>query len=212
MRSVVRLGTVGSLVAAAVVAGACGSDNHNMGPNGFFPIIAGTYTGNITYSLTTGGPPIVANPPLTIQMSDPDNNGIFAGSFSFNSGFTGTGNILGQFSQDGTTITWEQFGDAMQPLFFVGTFLTANFPNCNFVGNVTTFTLDQGGGFGNDGSLNLSGTYNNVHCAIGSSGDSDTTAVMNVSLTSLNPAPAQKVSHDMAALHSVLRGGIQHVR
>jgi hypothetical protein len=212
MRSVVRLGTVGSLVAAAVVAGACGSDNNNMGPNGFFPIIGGTYTGNITYSLTTGGPPIVANPPLTIQMSDPDNNGNFAGSFSFNSGFTGTGNVLGQFSQDGSTIDWTQFGDAGQPLFFVSSFLTANFPNCVFVPNQTTFTLDQGGGFGNDGSLNLSGTYNNVHCATDNAGDSVSNATMNVSLTSFNPAPAQKVSHGMAALHSVLRGGIQHVR
>jgi hypothetical protein len=211
MRSLVRLGTVGSLVAAAVVAAACSSDN--TGPNGgFFPIIGGTYTGNITYALTTGGPPVVVNPPLTIQMSDPDNNGNFSGSFSFNTGFTGTGNVLGQFSQDGSTITWQQFGDANEPLFFVGTFLAANFPNCNFVANVTTFSLDQGGGFGNDGSLNLSGTYNNVHCAIGGAGDTDTTATMNVSLTSLNPAPAQKVTQGMAALHSILRGGLQHVR
>jgi hypothetical protein len=206
MRSVVCLGT---LVAAVVVAAAC-SDSSS-GPRVFYPTIGGTYSGNVTYELTGVPSPFGVNPPISIQMSDPDGNGIFTGSFSFNSGFTGTGNILGQFSTDGSTITWAQFGDSLEPPFFVGTFLATQFPNCVFVGGVTTFTLDQGGGFGTDGSLNLSGTYNNIHCATDNAGDSALNAAMNVSLTSLNPAPAQ---HTAAGLHTMskLRLGLEHVR
>jgi hypothetical protein len=204
MRSVVCLGT---LVAAAVVAAACSDSS---GPRVVYPVIGGTYTGNITYELNEGGAPFVVNPGISIQMSDPDGNGVFSGSFAFNSGGTGIGEILGQFSTDGSTITWQQFGDVNQPPFFVGTFLATQFPNCAFIGNVTTFTLDQGGGFGVDGSLNLSGTYNTIHCATDNAGDSVFNASMNVSLTSLNPTPVQRPT-GMPHAMSVLKKGFEHV-
>jgi hypothetical protein len=204
MRTLVRFGI---LVTVAAVAGAC-SDSSS-GPRVFFPAIGGSYTGNVTYQMI--GDPLLTTPVvpgITIQMSDPDGNGNFSGQFAFNSGFTGTGGVLGQFLSDGVTTNWSQFGDAGQPLFFVGQFLSLNYPDCNFVGS--GFTLDGGGGFDGNGNLTLSGTYSGIACAIDNAGDSVITN-MDVSLASFNPFPQSRVAGGLAR-KSVLRGGTQHVR
>ena len=206
MRSVVRVGTVVSVMAAAVLAAACGSGTGPLFP---FPIIGGTYTGSVTYQMT-GDPqytqPLV--PGITIQMNDPDNNGNFNGAFQFNSGFTETGNILGQFTSNNSAINWEQFGDAGQPLFYLAAFNLQNYPNCNFQG--ASFTLNGNGGFDGNGNLTLAGTFTGIRCATDGAGDSDTTA-LSASLAAFNPTPQQGVVHALG-LHSVIRDGVQHVR
>lgn len=207
MRSLV---CVGSLIVAAVVATACGDSN---GPQIIYPAIGGTYSGNITYEMTkvvTGGADSVYGtfePGIAIQMNDPDGNGNFAGDFQFNSGFTETGSVFGQFSSDGSEILWQQFGDSGKPLFFVGAFLTQVFPACNFHGAV--FTLNPNGGFDNAGDLDLNGTYTGIRCAIDNVGDSDSTQ-MGVGLVSNNPNPFQRVAKPLA-LRSLLRGSVQRV-
>jgi hypothetical protein len=204
MRSVVR---IGALAVAVVLAAAC-SDSSS-GPSNNFPFIAGTYTGTITYQMT-GDPSLTSpvTPGIAIQLNDPDNNGNFSGTFQFNNNFTGSGDVVGQFASDGNTVNWTQFGDAGEPLFFVGQFLTLNYPSCNFVG--AGFTLNPNGGFDFNGDLDLAGTYTGVRCAVGSAGDSDTTN-MNVALQAFNPTPSQTVTHALG-LHSVLKGGVQHVK
>jgi hypothetical protein len=205
--SVVCLGT---LIAAAVAAAACSDSS---GPIYDYPIIGGSYNGNITYQMT-GDPSLTTPlvPGIAIQMGDPDNNGNFSGAFQFNSGYTGSGDIAGYFSTNNGTITWEQFGDSAEPLFYVGQFLSTNYPTCNFSG--ASFTLNPNGGFDGNGYLNLAGTYTGIRCATDGAGDSDTTA-MNVALTAFNPTPSQKVATGLSAkrvLRSVLRDGIQTVK
>jgi hypothetical protein len=202
MRSLV---CVGSLVVAAVVATACGDSN---GPTIIYPAIGGTYSGNITYEMT--GDPTYGTvvPGIAIQMNDPDGNGNFSGSFQFNTGFTETGTVLGQFSSDGSSILWEQFGDSGQPLFFVGAFLAQAYATCNFHGAV--FNLNSNGGFDNAGNLDLNGTYTGIRCGIDNVGDSDTTQ-LGVSLVSNNPNPFQRVAKPLS-LRSLLRGSVQRVK
>jgi hypothetical protein len=187
MRSVVCIGT---LITVAVAAAAC---NNNNGPIYNYPIIGGTYTGTVTYQMT-GDPSLTTPlvPGIAIQLGDPDGSGIFSGSFQYNSGYTGTGNILGQFSSDGGSIEWAQFGDDSEPLFYVGQFLSINYPNCNFQGS--GFVLNQNGGFDGNGNLTLAGTYTGIRCATDGAGDSDSTN-MNVALAAFNPTPDQKVVH-----------------
>jgi hypothetical protein len=203
MRSVVCLG---ALIGAAVVAAACSSSS---GPLISYPIIGGSYTGTVTYQMS-GDPTLTAPvvPGIAIQMNDPDGNGNFSGTFQFNGGGTGTGDIAGQFSSDGSAVTWEQFGDQGEPLFFVGSFLSATYPTCNF--SQSSFSLNPNGGFDGNGNLDLAGTYTGIRCATDAAGDSDTTS-MNVALGAFNPAPAQGVVH-MLSLRSVLRGGVQRVK
>ncbi|HWZ59892.1 MAG TPA: hypothetical protein VNW46_13035 [Gemmatimonadaceae bacterium] len=207
MRSLVRLRAVVTLVTVAVVAAACGSDSS--GPRVNFPTIGGSYTGTITYQMS-GDPQLTAPlvPGIAISMGDPDGNGNFSGSFAFNSGFTGNGTVVGQFSSDGSSINWLQFGDANEPLFFVSSFLAINYPNCNFQGAL--FSLDANGGFDGSGNLNLDGQYTGIRCAIDNAGDSDVTQ-MAVALASFNPQPIQGVAKPLG-LHSALRGGVQRVR
>ena len=147
-------------------------------------------------------------PGITIQMNDPDGNGNFNGAFQFNSGFTETGGIVGQFGSDGGSINWQQFGDQGQPLFYIAAFVAQNYTTCNFQG--AAFTLNPNGGFDGNGNLTLAGTFTGIRCAVDLAGDSDTTA-MNASLVAFNPTPQQGVAHALG-LHSVLRGGTQHVK
>jgi hypothetical protein len=198
MRSLV---CVGSMLAVAVVAAACGNSNEPI----IYPGIGGTYTGNVTYEVAGFGSVV---PGITIQMNDPDGNGNFAGTFQFNTGYTETGTIYGQFSSDGSTINWEQFGDTNEPLFYVGAFLAQAFPSCAFQGAV--FSLNENGGFDANGDLDLNGQYAGVRCATGTAGDTDTTT-MGVSLVSNNPNPYQRVAKALN-LHALLRGGVQRVK
>jgi hypothetical protein len=206
MRSVVRVGTVVSMIAAAVAAAACGSSSGPLFP---FPIIGGTYTGSVTYQMT--GDPMYTQPlvpGITIQLNDPDGNGNFNGAFQFNTGFTETGNIVGQFSSDQSTINWEQFGDAGFPLFYLAAFNAQNYPNCNFQGAL--FSLNGNGGFDGNGNLTLAGTFTGIRCATDGAGDSDSTA-LSASLAAFNPTPQQGVVRALG-LHSVIRGGVQRVK
>jgi hypothetical protein len=205
MRSVVCIGT---FIAAAVAATAC---NNNNGPYYNYPIIGGSYTGTVTYQML--GDQLLANsgtvvPGIAIQMNDPNSNGVFNGTFQFNTGYTGSGDILGQFSSDGGSISWDQFGDDSEPLFYVSQFLTYNYPACNFLGS--SFNLNQNGGFDGNGNLILSGTYTGIRCGTGIAGDSDTTT-MNVALSAFNPAPDSRVVHALG-LRAVQRARMQRVK
>jgi hypothetical protein len=196
---------VGSMVAVAVVAAACGNSN---GPI-IYPAIGGTYTGNITYQMTGDPSYGTVVPGIAIQMNDPDGNGNFTGAFQFNTGYTETGNVLGQFSSDGSSILWEQFGDSAQPLFYVSAFLAQVYPTCNFTG--AAFTLNSNGGFDVNGNLNLNGSYTGIRCATDDAGDSVSTQ-MGVSLVSNNPNPYQRPTSQPMAVHALLRSGVQHVK
>jgi hypothetical protein len=200
LRNFVRVRALqASVLLAAIVLAACSDSN---GPVQVIPI-AGTYTGSITYQLLAE-PPTLA-PGISLTLDDPDNNGNFGGPFAFNTGFTETGNIAAQVSNDGTEINWEQFGDSAQPLFYVGAFFAASFPECNF--KLATFTLSPNGGFDGNGNLDLGGTFSGIHCVIDMEGDSDTT-MMNVSLAVFNPAPFQRVARALG-LRAVNHASIQ---
>ena len=90
MHSFIR---IGAMFAAVALAG-CVDGN---GPTYYYPI-GGIYNGTITYEMA-GDPALLAPivPGISVTLNDPDGSGNFNGSFSFNTGYTATGNIAGQF-------------------------------------------------------------------------------------------------------------------
>jgi hypothetical protein len=184
MRSAKQAGARLAVVAVLLVGAGC-----SMQPTtpALFAI-GGTYTGTLTYQMT--GLPAATSPiapGITVQMNDPDANGNITGSFVLGQGFTGSGAIAAVYSA--SVITWQQFGDAGKPLFYIGTLLAASYPACNF--GSATFVLGQGngGGFDGTGHMNLAGTYSGITCASGTPGDSVATT-MTATLAAFNPSPS----------------------
>jgi hypothetical protein len=171
-------------MAAAVLLGT-GCSTQQTAPALF--AIGGTYTGTLTYQMT-GLPDATGSvaPSITVQINDPDANGNITGNFTLGNGFSGSGGVAAVYSA--SLITWQQFGDAGKPLFYIGTLLAANYPACNFTS--ATFVLGQGsgGGFDGAGHLDLGGTYSGIVCATGTPGDSVATT-MTANLAAFNPAP-----------------------
>ena len=176
----------GALLALAAVAlSGAGCTTGQTGPALF--AIGGTYTGTLTYQMkgvAADSVPVTAG--ISVVMQDPDGEGNIAGTFTLDSGFSGSGRIGAVY--DAGVITWQQFGDPEKPLFYIGTLLAATYPTCNFT--TATFVLGQGngGGFDGAGHLALAGTYSGVSCASGSPGDSVATT-MTATLAAFNPSP-----------------------
>jgi hypothetical protein len=180
--------------------------NNSSGPVLYFPI-GGTYTGTITYQMVGDAPlstPLV--PGIAVTLDDPDNNGNFGGDFFFSNGYTDTGDVAAQFTPDGEEINWEQFGDPGQPLFYIQTFMSANYPICNF--DTASMSLNENGGFDGNGNLFLTGTYTGIVCLADMSGDSVNTT-LNVSLSVYNPYPSARPPHPVGVASHF--GRVQHV-
>ncbi len=201
MRPFVRLSAISSAMFTAVVVAGCSDTN---GPGNFYPI-GGIYNGTITYQMA--GDPALATPivpGISVTLNNPDGSGNFNGTFAFNTGFAETGNIAGQFIDNGSEINFLQFGDSAQPIFYVGSFLATSYSPCNFKGS--TFTLNPNGGFDGAGNFDMDGAYAGVRCAVPDA-DSVTTS-LNVSLAVFNPNPeAVKTSAKLPTL----AGGTQQV-
>jgi hypothetical protein len=183
---------VSATLAVAVLAGC----SNSTGPY-YYPI-GGIYNGTITYEMA-GDPalltPIV--PGISVTLNDPDGMGNLAGTFAFNQGYTATGNIAAQFISNGTEINFTQFGDAGQPIFYVGSFLSTSYSRCNL--SASTFNLNPNGGFDGAGNFDMDGVYTGVRCAVPES-DSVTTT-LSVSLAVFNPNPeAVRNGHKLPGL------------
>jgi hypothetical protein len=190
--------------ALTVLVAACSAlDTKSNGSPGSYPDVAGTWALTFTYQLAgdsvdTVGATMIMQPVASVVTSDLT-YGAVNGTYTFATPYSGGDSVIASLSTYSTTseggIDFIEFGDFERPLLFQHVIFAALYPNCNFGGQLTTFTLASGALTAT--ALALQGEYTDVRCFNGT----DTVGVV----VSANVTGTKTSSSDSAATHLILR-------
>ena len=149
------LATVGVMLATA------GCSNNPTAASQY-PPIGGNYQATFRLDFSNAVDQQTVDITGTISLGDPNTNGDFDGSYSYDAPYSGGGHVAGTIAMDGSVVISE-WGDPGAPPMMESDFLTTEWPQCDFTSvasNGMTGSL-TGTGLSLQGQLGFQCAYTN---------------------------------------------------